>query len=297
MTTLMTPTPHATATPTTTGQTPNGTDTAIPRASTPSATPVSGRVRTRNIMQSEWIKFWSVRSTSITLIAAGIITVVIGMIFSAVAESDAQTPGPAAFLSDPVEVALGGVGLTEMLIGVLGVLVVTNEYSTGLIRTSLAAAGKRGRVLWGKVGVLGASTLAVMAAAVTTAVWAGQAVYAGSETTVSVLDAMDVIAGTTVYLTGIALIGIALGFILRSTAAGIGTLIGAVFIGPNLLNLLPDSITDVFMKFLPSEAGSAMMTRVTDPDLLSSGAAYAIFAAWVVGLLMVAGLLVQRRDA
>ncbi len=257
----------------------------------------AGKVRTRNVIQGEWIKFWSVRSTSITLIAAGITTVVFGMIFSAVAESGSETPGPAAFLTNPVDVALGGVGLTEMIVGVLGVMVVAGEYSTGLIRTAFAAVGHRGRVIRAKVAVLGASVFAVMAAAVTGAVVAGQAVYAGSEATVPVTDVLDVVFGTTVYLTGIALIGIALGFILRSTAAGIGTLFGTVFIGPNLLQLLPDSITDVFMKYLPSEAGSAMMTQVSDPDLLSRGAGYAVFGAWVIGLLGVAGYLVQKRDA
>ena len=291
MTTTLTPTPMATTLITTSEPRPAiDPATPVPEAPTP-------KVRTWNIVRSEWIKFWSVRSTAVTLFAAGIVTVAFGMIFSAVAESDAQTPGPAAFLTDPVEVALGGVSLTAMLIGVVGVLMVAGEYSTGLIRTSFAAAGRRGRVIRAKVAVLGASTAAIMAAAVTGAVWLGQAVYAGSEPTVALIDAVDVIAGTTGYLVGIALIGIALGFVLRSTAAGIGSLVGGVFIGPNLLNLLPDSITDHFMKYLPSEAGSAMMSRVADPDLLSTGAASAVFTAWVVGLLAVAGELVHRRDA
>jgi ABC-2 type transport system permease protein len=64
-----------------------------------------------------------------------------------------------------------------------------------------------------------------------------------------------------------------------------------------LLNLLPESITDIFMKYLPSEAGSAMMTQVADPDLLSRGAGYAVFAAWVIGLLALAGFLLRKRDA
>ena len=268
-------------------------DTNTADAAADTTTP---KVRTRNVIHSEWIKFWSVRSTSVTLIAAGIATVAFGMIFSAVA-GDAQTPGPAAFLSNPVDVALGGIGLTEMIIGVLGVLVVAGEYSTGLIRTAFAAAGRRSRVIRGKVAVVGASVFAISLAAVTAAVVAGQAVYAGSEPTVALADAFGTVIGTTVYLTGIALIGVALGFILRSTAAGIATLVGGIFIGPNLLKLLPDSITDVFMKYLPSEAGSAMMTQVADPDLLSRGAGYAVFAAWVIGLLVVAGVLVRRRDA
>ncbi len=273
--------------------------------STSTPTPISaaravrttGKVRTHRVIHGEWIKFWSVRSTAATLIAAGLVTVVFGMIFSAVAGTDAETPGPAAFLTNPVDVALGGTGLTEMILGVLGVMVVAGEYSTGLIRTSFAAAGRRSRVIGAKAVVVAGSAFAVAVAAVTGAIVAGQAVYAGNEATIPVTDVLDVIVGTSVYLTGIALIGVALGFILRSTAAGIGTLFGTVFIGPNLLTLLPESITDYFLKFLPSEAGSAMMSQVSNPELLSRTAAYGVFIAWVVGLLALADILVRRRDA
>lgn len=254
------------------------------------------RVRSSNVIRGEWIKFWSVRSTSVTLIAAGLATIAFGMIFSAVAESE-TAPGPAAFLTDPIDVALGGIGLSEMIIGVLGVMFVASEYSTGLIRTAFAAVGKRGRIIRAKVAVIAVAVFGVGLAAVSSTVVLGQAVYAGAEPTVALSEVWDVVFGTTFYLTGIALIGVALGFILRSTAAGIGTLVGGVFIGPNLMQLLPDSITDAFLKYLPSEAGSAMMTRVSDPELLSRGAGYAAFAAWVVGLLALAGVLVNRRDA
>ena len=274
------------------------TITAPTESSTTSTTRTarSGKVRITNVIRSEWIKFWSVRSTSITLVAAGLATIAFGMIFSAVAESD-DAAGPASLLSDPVDIALGGIRLTEMIIGVLGVMFVAGEYSTGLIRTTFAAVGRRSRVITAKVAVLAAGVFAVGSVAVTGAIVAGQAVYGGDEATVAVTEVWEVVLGTSLYLTGIALIGVALGFILRSTAGGIGTLVGGVFIGPNLLNLLPESITDVFLEYLPSEAGSAMMTRVSDPDLLSRGAGYAVFGAWVVGLLAVAGVLVSRRDA
>ena len=267
--------------------------TESPRAGTARPT---AKVRMSRVTKGEWIKFWSVRSTVATLLAAGFATVAFGMIFSAVADSEAA-PGPAAALSNPVDLALGGVGLTEMIIGVLGVLVVAGEYSTGLIRTSFAAVGRRSRVIGAKVAVTGASVFAVAGVAATAAVVLGQAVYAGGQPTVALVDTLDVVLGTTVYLTGIAIIGIALGFILRSTAAGIGTLVGGVFIGPNLLQLLPDSITDAFLQYLPNNAGAAMMSQVSDPDLLSRGAGYAVFGAWVIGLLAVAGVLVNRRDA
>ncbi|MEM8905387.1 MAG: ABC transporter permease [Actinomycetota bacterium] len=295
----MTATTDTTTTPTTEANSPM---TTTPPTMTPSTTSTSdrqsppGRIRAVDVIRGEWIKFWSVRSTSLTLLGASLVTIVFGMIFSAVADSD-EAAGPAALLTDPVEVALSGIGLSEMIIGVLGVLVVAGEYSTGLIRTSFAAVGRRSRVIGAKVVVVSVCTAVVMAVGVAGAVVLGQAVYAGTEETVAFTDALDTIVGTTVYLTGIALIGVALGFLLRSTAAGIATLVGAVFIGPNLLNLLPDSITDVFLKYLPSEAGSAMMSRVSDPDLLSTGAGYAVFGAWVVGLLVAAGIYVARTDA
>jgi ABC-type transport system involved in multi-copper enzyme maturation permease subunit len=260
------------------------------------APPPAARVSTWSVARGEWIKFWSVRSTRFTLLAAGVVTVVFGMIFSAVAESG-EAPGPTNLLTDPIDLALAGMGLGEMIVGVLGVLMVAGEYSTGLIRTTFAAVGRRTRLLWAKSAVLAASVFAMAAVAVTASVVLGQAVYAGDLATVPLADTFDVIFGAVVYLTGIGLIGLALGFILRSTAAGIATLVAAVFIGPNLLNLLPESITDVFMKYLPSEAGSAMMTQVNGPDLLSRGAGYVAFVAWVVGLLGLAGRLLRKRDA
>jgi ABC-type transport system involved in multi-copper enzyme maturation permease subunit len=293
--TPMTTNLDATITGTTiTGTTTDTGDDAVRTDAT--APPSGGRVSTWNVARGEWTKFWSVRSTKFTLLAAGVVTVVFGMIFSAVAESG-EAAGPATLLTDPLDLALAGMALGEMIVGVLGVLIVAGEYSTGLIRTTFAAVGRRTKVLWAKSAVLATSVFAMAAVAVTAAVVLGQAVYAGDLPTVPVADALDVILGAVVYLTGIGLIGLALGFLLRSTAAGIAVLVGGVFIGPNLLNLLPESITDVFMKYLPSEAGSAMMTQVTDPELLSRGAGYVVFIAWVIGLLGLAGYLVRKRDA
>lgn len=257
----------------------------------------SPRVRSRDVIRSEWIKLRSVRSTWITLLSAGAVTVLFGMMFSALNDTEGPGPGPAAAAVNAVDVALGGLTVAELIFGVLGVLVVTGEYSSGMIRTSLAAVGRRLRLVRAKVTVTAASVFAVSAVAVTGAVVAGQGVYSGSLATVAVADVIDVIFGSTVYLTGIALIGLALGFILRSTAGSISTLVGGVFIGPQLMSLLPDSITDVFLRYLPSEAGSAIMSQVSNPDLLRRGAGYAVFAAWVGGLLAVAGYLVQKRDA
>lgn len=252
-----------------------------------------------DVIKGEWVKFRSVRSTSIALIGAAVATVALGMIFSATAGSAEDAPNAAVGLTDPVQLALGAVDLTAMIVGVLGVLIIAGEYSTGLIRTTFAAVGNRVSVLGSKAVVLGLATMVVMSVTTVLALWLGQGVYAGDEATLALTDpdAVGVIVGTTVYVTGIALIGLSLGSILRSTASGIGVLVGGVFILPGLMQLLPDSFTDVVLKYLPSEAGSVMMSPVSDPSLLSTGEAYVVFAAWVLGLLVVAGVLTRTRDA
>ncbi|MEO1055674.1 MAG: ABC transporter permease [Actinomycetota bacterium] len=256
------------------------------------------KVRWHNVIRGEWIKFRSVRSTKITLLASGAAMVLLGIIFSVTAGSD-EPAGPATLLTDPVQLALAASDMSAMIIGVLGVLLIAGEYSTGLIRTTIAAVGDRLKVLGSKAVVLAGVSAVVVAISSVLALWLGQAVYAGDQATMALTDPdiVGVVLGTTTYLVGIGLIGLALGAILRSTAAAIGLLVGGVFIVPGLMTLLPDWFTENVVKFLPSEAGSAMMSTVSDPDLLSTGAAYGVFAAWVVGLLGVAAVLLKRRDA
>ena len=224
--------------------------------------------------------------------------VLLGIIFSATAGS-AEPARPATLLTDPVQLALAASDMSAMIIGVLGVLLIAGEYSTGLIRTTIAAVGSRLKVLGSKAVVLAGVSAVVVAISSVLALWLGQAFYAGDQATTALTDPdiIGVVLGTTTYLVGIGLIGLALGAILRSTAAAIGLLVGGVFIVPGLMGLLPDGVTDNVVKFLPSDAGSAMMSTVSDPDLLSTAAAYGVFAAWVVGLLAVAGVLMKRRDA
>jgi ABC-type transport system involved in multi-copper enzyme maturation permease subunit len=290
-------------TPTSTSTIPSPVPAPITAPDVPAGPTTGAHPRRRfhllDVIKGEWVKFRSVRSTSIALIGAAVATVALGMIFSATAGSAEDAPNAAVGLTDPVQLALGAVDLTAMIVGVLGVLIIAGEYSTGLIRTTFAAVGNRVSVLGSKAVVLGLATMVVMSVTTVLALWLGQGVYAGDDATLALTDpdAVGVIVGTTVYVTGIALIGLSLGSILRSTASGIGVLVGGVFILPGLMQLLPDSFTDVVLKYLPSEAGSVMMSPVSDPSLLSTGEAYVVFAAWVLGLLVVAGVLTRTRDA
>jgi ABC-type transport system involved in multi-copper enzyme maturation permease subunit len=131
------------------------------------------------------------------------------------------------------------------------------------------------------------------------AFFAGSEVYSGDLSTYAIDDpgVLRAVLFAGVYGGCVAVIGIAVGFILRSTAAAIGVLLGLLMLAPVLVGLLPGTVGETLTKILPSKAGDAMMS-VTAPDgLLSPWSGFAVLAAWVVGLLAIAGLALRRRDA
>lgn len=257
------------------------------------------RVTLPRVVAGEWIKLRSVRSNVVTLGAAAVVLVFFGAVFSLTADGEGVPRNPSGTLSDPVAISLGGADLAQLIVGVLGVLVAAGEYATGLIRTTFAAVGSRRTVLVGKVAAVGAAVAAVMAVATTVALVVGQALYAGDDPSVSLGDpnAARVIFGATAYLAGVAVIGVALGFVVRATAGAIGTLVGSLFILPNLLGLLPDGFADAVLPYFPSRAGASMMALAPGSDLLAVWPAFGVFTGWVVAALLAAMWLVSRRDA
>src|SRR5229473_3532244 len=121
------------------------------------------RVTQPRVLLSEWTKFGSLRSTVYTLLAAVVLSIGIGALFSAVSASQYHTFSPADKASfDPVSTSLSGMMFAQLAIGVLGVLLISGEYSTGMIRSSLTAVPRRLPVLWAKLGVFAGVAFAVM---------------------------------------------------------------------------------------------------------------------------------------
>ena len=269
---------------------------------TPPRSSSAARVSLPRVVNAEWLKLRTVPSTMWTLLSGAGVTILLAMLFSALAGDTvvaAGGPPGGSLATDAVSTALGGTTITQLFAGVVGVLAVAGEYSTGMIRTTIAAVGKRGWIVSAKAAVVGVGTFLIMGLGVGLAVVVGQALYTGSAATLALTDPvlLQAVLGTTVYLTGVALIGVALGFILRSTASAIATLVVGLMIGPPLFSLLPESITDLILPYLPSEAGSILMSTTTAPDAMSWGAALGVLLAWVVGLLATAWFLLHRRDA
>jgi ABC-type transport system involved in multi-copper enzyme maturation permease subunit len=195
---------------------------------------------------------------------------------------------------------LQGLMLAQLIIGVLGVLAMTSEYATGTIRTTLAMVPSRLPVLWAKATVVAAVTFPVMLVASLGAFLGGQPLIAnGDMATASLGDpgVLRAVVGAAAYLTAVALAGLAIGTLLRATAASIATLFGAVFLLPGLGSvLLPAAWRDDVLKYLPSNAGTAITTVDPGVGLLSPGAGALVLLAWVVVPLAFAARALYQRS-
>ena len=204
-------------------------------------------------------------------------------------------PQPASF--DPVLTSLSGILVAQLAIGVLGVLVITSEYSTGMIRSTFAAAPQRHLVIAAKAGAFGAIAFAVGTVASVIAFLVGQAILGAHGVSLTSPGAARSIIGVGLYLGLLAVLAVALGTIVRRTAGAIAALVGLILILPALLLTLPASIQDTVVKFLPGNAGQAIFTTTKDSSTLSPWVGLAIFALYVAAAAAISMVLVRRRDA
>jgi ABC-type transport system involved in multi-copper enzyme maturation permease subunit len=264
------------------------------------ATPGAGRdgVTTVRVVRSEWIKFATLRSTWSILAGAVVTMVALGLTIAATLSIEDDGPVPADVTASA---ALQGLVLAQLLTGVLGVMFVTSEYGSGMIRATFAAVPRRGLVVGAKAAVLGAVVLvATGAASLVTYLGAVPLLPATEGSGVSLGDpgVIRVVAGTGVYLAVVAVLGGALGWLLRSGAAAIGALLGVLVIVPLVIALLPAGVGDTIGPYLPSAAGQAFASGVEEgSDMLGPWAGLGVFLLWAAAGLAAALLTVRRRDA
>jgi hypothetical protein len=256
------------------------------------------------VVVSEWTKFRTVRSTVYTFvvgIAATIAFAIIPAVVNAVRWPTLGLQDKLAF--NPLEPTLVGVNVAQLAVGVLGVLMITGEYSTGMIRATFTAVPKRLPVLWAKVGVYGMATLIVSVPATLIAFFSAQAILAGHtlfgrDISLSITDpgVARVVVGGALYLTLAGLFGLALGAIVRNTAGGIGAFAAILFVIPPVLTLLPSSWNDAISPYLPSNAGQAIMQFGVPDHTLGPWTGLALFTGYTATTIAAAAVLLWRRD-
>jgi ABC-2 type transport system permease protein len=250
-------------------------------------------------VRSELIKLRSLRSTLITFAVSLVLMIGLGSLFSWGFESHIANRRDELSGFDATLHSLRGLFLGQLAVGVLGVLVITGEYATGMIRASLTAVPRRLPVLWAKALVFGAAAFVVMLVACLGAFFAGQRILAVQHLGVGISDpgVLRAVVGAAVYLTGIGILGLAIGAILRTTAGGIATLVGLVLVLPILGEILPSDWSKWVRPYLPSNAGQAIINVKPEAGGMAPFTGLALFVAYVVGSLVLASVLLRRRDA
>ncbi|MEU2427435.1 ABC transporter permease [Streptomyces sp. NPDC007851] len=273
--------------------------TATPAAPPAAARPVH-RVTGRRVLASEWAKLWSLRSTWITLGLGLLFLVAFGLIASSRYRSGIGSAhmDPDFARSTAVSLSLFGTNFAQLALGVLGVLVTAGEYSTGMIRSTLAAVPRRLPVLWSKAAVFGLVALAVGTLGVFVAFLFGSRIVSGTPAAMGLSHAGVVrsLLGAGLYLGLVAVIGTALGVLLRSVAGGISVLVASLMLVPGLISLLPSSWRDDIGPYLPSNAGESMFALTHDATSLSPGAGLLVFLGWTVLALGGAAYRLLRSD-
>jgi ABC-2 type transport system permease protein len=251
------------------------------------------------VITSEWTKFRSLRSSVITLLVAVVLTVGLGALISGVVAAQWNSAGPGEHASfHALDTSLTGVAIAQLAVGVLGVLLLSGEYATGMIRASLTAVPKRLPVFRAKLTVFAGVVGTVSVTASFVAFFAGQALLSSKHVDVSITspDALRMVIGAGIYMTLIGIIGMALAGLLRNTAAAISTLVAMIFVIPPVMFLLPSGVADRVGPYLPSNAGQAFWTHQTGAHL-SAPAGFAVLCTWAAVAVAGAAFRMKRADA
>lgn len=250
------------------------------------------------VMRSEWTKLWSLRSTWWTLLVMFVVTVG----FSALASwgtathlNEARRGGPL----DPTNVSLAGILFGQLAIAVLGVLVISGEYSTGGIKSSLTAVPQRLRLLTGKAAVF--TLVAVVSGLITSFVsfYVGMVFFDAQNAGVAITQphVLRAVIGGGLLLTASGLLGYAFGTLLRHSAGAISVSVALLFVIPIVLSAIPSDTVKSVNKYFLNSAGAHVTEVVRAPDALGPWQGYVVFVLEVAFVLLIGAVAMHRRDA
>jgi ABC-2 type transport system permease protein len=258
----------------------------------------AGRVTFAGALRSEFTKIRSVRSTYWTLLAMFVVVVGFGALASAGAAH-----GPHGPYFDPTRQSLAGLYIGQLIIGVLGVLTITSEYSTGMIRTTLTTNPHRGVMIAAKGVVF--TVVALVTSLVTSfaAFFVGQALMSSDHisTTIGSPNVLRAVIGGALFLTACGVLAFGLGLLIRHTAGGIGAVTGLLFVVTILVQFLPQSWQNHVDKWVPALAGGQLwMTGPQPPGstpMFGPWTSFAILCGYAAIAVAAGVIFFLRRDA
>ena len=266
--------------------------------------PVEGRhIRVPSVLASEWIKLRSVRSTGWSIFAMTLITIGVAVIAGVTVTHQWATFSLEDRLRfDPAGLSLRGLLFSELVIGVLGVLVISAEYGTATIRATLSAVPHRPLVLAAKAVVFAAVALVVGLALSFGAFFLCQVLLSSPapHATLSQPGVVRAVVGAGLLVPVFGLFALGLGAIIRHTAGAITAYVGAFLVLPLIIEALPSSLGHPVLKFMPFVIINAMATTGHSFDFapaFSPWVGFGVMCAYAAVALLVGGWLMVRRDA
>jgi ABC-2 type transport system permease protein len=250
------------------------------------------------VLNSEWTKIRTVSSTTWTLISALVVTVALGAGLSALFSSQFDSLDRSEQLTfDPTLISFSGMVLGQLAMVVFGVLVVGSEYSSGMIRTSLAAVPRRATFLFSKVFVAG--SLAVVVGMVTgfLSFFLGQALLGDHGTSIGEPNVLRAVIGSGLYMGLIAIFSMGITAMLRSSMLALGILMPFFFLVSQILAAVP--VAKTVARYFPDQAGTKIMQVVPDTGDSPYGpwGGFGILALWTVAALIGGYAVLRKRDA
>ncbi|HEY5362382.1 MAG TPA: ABC transporter permease subunit [Streptosporangiaceae bacterium] len=266
---------------------------------TPAPATVAGPVTQVRVVRSEWTKLRALRSTWWCGLLAVVLIVGLGAAITGSGAPYKISPGNSA--AGGVTLSLVGVVIAQLVVGVLGVLLFSGEYATGMIRATLSVVPSRLPVLWAKLIVLVGLVLPLTLLAAVTEFFVATALESsrgGSAISLTDPGVLREVAGASLYLAVIAVIGLALGALLRRTAAGLAVFAGVFFVVPIVTNYLPHSIQG-FAPYLPSNAGGDLWGagKLFGGQQLAPWTGFAVLCGYAIVLTVLAAWRLRHRDA
>jgi ABC-2 type transport system permease protein len=256
------------------------------------------------VLKAEWTKLRTISGPAWLLAAAAALTIGISLAAEAATSCPARMTCPV----DPVKLSLTGVQLGQAVVAILAVLAVGNEYSSGLIRLTLAAMPRRTQVLGAKAAIVTALVLVAAAVGVAGSVLAGHLILPGHGFTAARGFPVPSLAGgpslraavgAVLYLGLIALLGLGVAAIVRDSAAAIGVVLGLLYLSPIVAAFVSDPVWHKRIeRYAPTNAGQAILSATGLRNLpISPWAGLGVLAIWAAAALLAGGLVLRLRDA
>jgi ABC-2 type transport system permease protein len=252
-----------------------------------------------DVLRAEWTKARAVPSTMWTLIVAAALGIGLGALISSVAANNYAKDPSSHPNWDPTSISNSGLSIAQLAIGVLGVLLITSEYSTGSIATSLAAVPRRARLLAAKSVVIVVLTFVVVEIIAFIAFLIGQALISGHAPTATLGQpgVLRALIGAGLYGALLGMMGLAFGAIIRNAAGAIAVLVAILYVLPGIAAALPTSIENTVQEYWPTQAGGQITQVMRTANTLPPWAGLGVFLLFVAILSAVALTLLNRRDA